>query len=248
MRKIGLVILAVVAAGLIMAWLRLPVLPCIVDFLGCVERAGMWGPVVLGLFYVVFSVLLVPGSIPTLAAGFLFGVGIGSLTAIVGSTAGACVAFLVGRTLARRWVARRVAHSRRFAALDHAVGEHGFKIVLLTRLSPVSPFVVLNYMFGLTKVSFREYAAGSLIGMIPGTVLFVYFGAGLRSLAEVRAFSQGQGPAAATERAVFWIGLVITMVIVVVLTKLARNVLRQAAPASKQAMQDRPTGERDDRT
>ena len=76
MRKIGLVILAVVAVGLIVAWLRLPVLPCVVDFLGCVERAGMWGPVALGLFYVVFCVLLVPGSIPTLAAGFLLGVGI----------------------------------------------------------------------------------------------------------------------------------------------------------------------------
>jgi len=241
MRRIGLVVL-VLAAGLIVAWLRLPVLSCVVNFIGCVEREGIWGPVVLGVFYVVFCVLLIPGTIPTLAAGFLFGVGIGSLTAIVGSTAGACVAFLVGRTLARRWVARRVAHSRRFAALDHAVGEHGFKIVLLTRLSPISPFVILNYMFALTKVSFREYAAGSLIGMIPGTVLFVYFGAGLRSLAEVRAFSQGQGPAGATERAVFWIGLVITMVIVVVLTKLARNVLRQAAPASKQVAQDRPTG------
>ncbi len=170
----------------------------------------MWGPVVLGLFYIVFCVLLIPGTIPTLAAGFLFGVGIGSLTAIAGSTAGACVAFLVGRTLARRLVAQRVAHSRRFAALDTAIGKHGFKIVLLTRLSPVSPFVVLNYMFGLTKVPFWEYVAGSLIGMIPGTVLFVYFGAGLRSLAQVRAFSRGQGPGSETERVVFWIGIVVT--------------------------------------
>jgi uncharacterized membrane protein YdjX (TVP38/TMEM64 family) len=247
MRRIGLLVLALVAAGLIVAWLRLPVLSCVVNFLGCVERAGMWGPVVLGLFYVVFSVLLVPASIPTLTAGFLFGVGIGSATAIIGSTAGACVAFLVGRTLARRWVARRVAHSRRFAALDTAIGEHGFKIVLLTRLSPISPFVVLNYMFGLTKVSFWEYAAGSLIGMIPGTVLFVYFGAGLRSLAEVRAFSRGQGPGGETERVIFWIGLAVTVVIVVVLAKLARNTLRQAMPASKQTVLDQPTGERDDR-
>jgi len=247
MKRIGLVVLALIAVGLIVAWLHLPILSCVVNFLDCVNRAGMWGPVVLGLFYVVFSVLLVPGTIPTLTAGFLFGVGIGSLTAVVGSTAGACAAFLVGRTLARRWVAKRVAQSRRFTALDNAIGEHGFKIVLLTRLSPISPFVVLNYMFGLTKVPFREYAAGSLIGMIPGTVLFVYFGAGLRSLAEVRAFGRGQGPGAETQRIVFWIGLAITVVIVIVLAKLARNVLRRAAPESKQAAQDRPTGARDDR-
>ena len=242
MRRIGLVVLALVAAGLIVAFWRLPVLPCVVDFLGCVERAGMWGPVLLCLFYVFFCVLLVPASIPTLAAGFLFGVGIGSLTAIVGSTAGACVAFLVGRTLARRWVARRVAHSRRFAALDTAIGEHGFKIVLLMRLSPVSPFVVLNYMFGLTKVRFWDYAAGSLIGMIPGTVLFVYFGAGLRSLAEVRAFSRGRGPATETERVVFWIGLAVTVVIAIVLARLAHNTLRQVVPESKQTVQERSPG------
>jgi len=249
MRKIGLVVLAFVAAGLIVAWLRLPVLSCVVNFLGCVERAGMWGPVLLCLFYVVCCILLIPASIPTLAAGFLFGVGIGSATAIVGGTAGACAAFLVGRTLARRWVARRVAHGRRFAALDTAIGEHGFKIVLLTRLSPISPLVVLNYMFGLTKVSFWEYAAGSLIGMIPGTVLFVYFGAGLRSLAEVRAFSRGQGPGGETERVVFWIGLAITVVIVVILARLAHNVLRQVVPESKQTVQEHSTGapEKDNR-
>jgi uncharacterized membrane protein YdjX (TVP38/TMEM64 family) len=244
MRRIGLVVLALAVAGLIVVWWRLPILSCVANFLECVELAGMWGPVVLGLFYVAFSVL-----IPTLAAGFLFGVGIGSLTAILGSTAGACAAFLVGRTLARRWVARRVAHSHRFAALDDAIGEHGFKIVLLTRLSPVSPFVVLNYMFGLTKVSFWEYTTGSLIGMIPGTVLFVYFGAGLRSLADVHAFSRGQGPGGQAERVVFWIGLAVTAAIVIVLAKLARNVLRHVVPESKRTRQEHLTGapEKDNR-
>jgi len=245
MRKVGLVILALVAAGLILAFWRLPILPCVVDFLGCVERAGMWGPVLLGLSYVVFCILLIPASIPTLTAGFLFGVAIGSVTAIVGSAAGACVAFLIGRTLARGWMARRVAHSRQFAALDHAIGEHGFKIVLLTRLSPISPFVVLNYMFGLTKVSFWEYAAGSVIGTIPGTVLFVYFGAGLRSLADVRAFGRGQDTGAETQRILFWIGLAVTVAIVLVLARFAHNVLRQVVPESRRTVQNKPAGKQD---
>ncbi len=231
MRKsLRLAIFAVFGAGLVAALLWPPVMRCVADALGCVERSGVWGPIVLGVFYVVCCVFLVPGSIPTLAAGFLFGVLLGSLTAILGSTVGACAAFLVGRTMARGWVARRIARSRRFAAIDRMIGRHGFKVVLLSRLSPISPFVILNYLFSLTKVSFREYALGSLIGMIPGTVLFVYFGAGLRSLAEVAAYVRGQVPPTPAERVFFWAGLAVTVVIAVWLARLAHRALQRAAP------------------
>ena len=113
--------------------------------------------------------------------------------------------------MARDWIARRIARSRRFTAIDRMIGRHGFKVVLLSRLSPISPFVILNYLFSLTKVSFREYALGSLIGMIPGTVMFVYFGAGLRSLAEVTAYAKGQLPPTPAERVFFWAGLAVTV-------------------------------------
>ncbi len=231
MRKsIRFAILAVLGAGLIASLLLPPVISCLADALGCVERSGVWGPVVLGVFYVVCCVFLVPGSIPTLTAGFLFGVFVGSFTAILGSTVGACAAFLVGRTMARGWIARRIARSRRFAAIDHMIGRHGFKVVLLSRLSPISPFVILNYLFSLTKVSFREYALGSLIGMIPGTVMFVYFGAGLRSLAEVTAYAKGQLPPTPAERVLFWAGLAATVAIVVLLARLAHRALQRAVP------------------
>jgi len=231
MRKsLRFTILGVLVTGIAAALLLLPVIPCLADVLGCVARSGIWGPVVLGVFYVVCCVFLVPGSIPTLASGFLFGVLGGSLTAILGSTVGACAAFLVGRTMARGWVARRIARSRRFAAIDRMIGRHGFKVVLLSRLSPISPFVVLNYLFSLTKVSFREYALGSLIGMIPGTVLFVYFGAGLRSLAEVTAYARGQLPPTPAERVFFWAGLAVTVVIAVLLARLAHRSLQRVMP------------------
>ena len=216
-----------VAAGLTAAVLLLPVIPCVANALECVEQSGVWGPVVLGVFYVACCVFLVPGSIPTLASGFLFGVLLGSITAVLGSTVGACAAFLVGRTMARGWVARQIARSRRFTRIDRMIGRHGFKVVLLSRLSPISPFIILNYLFSLTKVSFGEYALGSLIGMIPGTVLFVYFGAGLRSLAEVTAFAEGRIPPTAAERVFFWTGLAVTVVITVVLARLAHRSLRR---------------------
>jgi uncharacterized membrane protein YdjX (TVP38/TMEM64 family) len=227
-RRNRFAVFAVILAGLAAAVLLLPVIPCLAHVLGCVQRSGVWGPVVLGVFYVVCCVFLVPGSIPTLAAGYLFGVAIGSVTAILGSTVGACAAFLVGRTMARGWIARRIARRRRFTAIDRMIGRHGFKIVLLSRLSPISPFIVLNYLFSLTKVSFWEYTWGSLIGMIPGTVMFVYFGAGLRSLAEVAAYAEGRIPPTPAERVAFWAGLAVAVGITVLLARLAHASLQRA--------------------
>ncbi|OHB68508.1 MAG: hypothetical protein A2Y77_08725 [Planctomycetes bacterium RBG_13_62_9] len=210
--------------------------------LGWVSRAGLWGPLALVVFYVVCCVFLIPGSIPTLGAGFLFGLPVGSITAMVGSTLGACVAFLLGRTTIRRWVARRIARSCRFTAIDDAIGERGFQLVLLSRLSPISPFILLNYAFGLTKVSLREYLWGSLIGMLPGTILFVYLGAGLRSLADVAAYASGQGGSSPLQQALFWGGLLAMAAVALALARLARGALQRAvcsqAPQSVQAPED----------
>src|SRR5262249_61840093 len=128
------------------------------------------------------TVFAVPGSLITLGAGAAFGLIRGTLAVSAGSTLGAAAAFLLGRTLARGWVEHKVANKPRFRALDQAIGAEGFKIVLLLRLSPVFPFNVLNYALGLTRVSFRSYLVASWIGMLPGTVMYVYLGAALGSL------------------------------------------------------------------
>jgi uncharacterized membrane protein YdjX (TVP38/TMEM64 family) len=158
-------------------------------------------------------------------AGALFGVPTGFIAVSIGSTIGACAAFLTGRFLARNWVAGRVARNRKFTAIDNAVGKKGFKIVLLTRISPVFPFNVLNYAFGLTKVDFWKYALATWIGMTPGTFLFVYFGAAAGTLAkaaaEDREFSAG-------EQWMFWVGLVLAVIIVYWVTRVARHALAEA--------------------
>jgi len=169
--------------------------------------------------------LLLPGSVLTLGAGFLFKIVIGTVTVSIGSTLGACAAFMVGRTIARNWIAGKVARNKKFAAVDEAVAQQGFKIVLLTRLSPVFPFNILNYAFGLTKISFWKYALGSWIGMLPGTLMYVYFGAGLRSLADVAA---GNVEKNAAGRLFFWLGLAATIAVTVFVTRIARKALRQA--------------------
>ncbi len=150
---IGLAV-AVVVAGVLL----LPVRQYLVAALEWTQGLGAWGPIFVALFYLVGCVFLLPGSVLTLGAGFLFGVPVGLLSAWIGATLGACVAFLVGRTLARDWVALKVSGNPKFEAVDEAVGREGFKIVLLLRLSPVFPFNFLNYALGVTKVSFGRYA------------------------------------------------------------------------------------------
>ena len=151
--------------------LLLPVRQYLVDALEWTQELGAWGPIFVSLFYIVACVLLLPGSVLTLGAGFLFGVPLGLLSAWTGATLGACAAFLVGRTLARDWVAGKVSGNPKFTAVDEAVGREGFKIVLLLRLSPVFPFNFLNYALGMTKVSFGKYALASFIGMLPGGLM-----------------------------------------------------------------------------
>jgi uncharacterized membrane protein YdjX (TVP38/TMEM64 family) len=195
-----------------------------------IEDLGLGGLVLLVVVYIVGTVLFFPGSIITLGAGAIFGFVRGYLAVTVGSVLGACAAFWIGRTLAREWVARRVSGYPRFRAIDRAVGSHGFKIVLLTRLSPVFPFTLLNYAFGLTCVSFRAYALASFLGMIPGTIMYVSLGAGAGKLARVLA---GDYEGSAAEQVLFFAGLALTVVTVVLVTRIAKKALARTIPSTE---------------
>lgn len=219
--------IVVVIVALIKVLLLLPVRDWFLKALEWTQGLGTWGPVFAVVFYGVACVLFLPGSVLTLGAGFIFKVVVGTITVSVASTLGACAAFWVGRTVARNWISQKIASNEKFAAIDDVVGQQGFKIVLLTRLSPVIPFNLLNYAFGLTKVSFPKYALASWIGMLPGTLMYVYFGAGLRSLADAAAGNVETGTAG---RIFFWFGMAATVVVTVFVTRIARNALKQAVP------------------
>lgn len=223
-----LIVLMAAVAALVVATIFLPVKDYLLAMLDWTSGLGVWGPAFVAAFYVAACVLLLPGSVLTLGAGFLFGVVTGTVTVSIGSTLGACAAFVVGRTLARGWIEQKVAARPKFAAIDRAVGVQGFKIVLLTRLSPIFPFNLLNYAYGLTKVKFWQYALASWVGMLPGTVMYVYLGSGLRSLTEAAA-GQSNGP---LQRILFFVGLGVTVVVVVLVTHLARKALRAQVGAA----------------
>lgn len=187
--------------------------------LNWVEQLGPVGPAIFILIYIAACVLFIPGSALTLGAGAIFGVVRGSIIVSVGSTLGATAAFLVGRYIARDWIARKIEKNEKFAAIDQAVGSEGWKIVGLTRLSPIFPFSMLNYAYGLTRVSLRDYVLASWIGMMPGTIMYVYLG----SLARLGIEAQS---ATTAQTALKIVGLLATVAVTVYVTKIARKALR----------------------
>ena len=237
--KTKTIIRIVVATSLVVAaavaLFVLPVKELSASFLQRIESTGPWGPVLLAVVYVIACVLFIPGSILTLGAGFLFGVVTGTIAVSCGSVLGATAAFIVGRTLLRDWMEQKVAAYPRFRAVDRAVGENGFKIVLLTRLSPVFPFNVLNYAFGLTNVRLWQYVLASWIGMLPATVMYVYLGSALKSLADV---ATGKTSGGTVETIFFLAGLVMAVIATVVITSVARRALNEAVSQHESPDQD----------
>src|SRR5271157_1645112 len=156
---------------------------------------GPLGPLVFIAIYILACVMLIPGSILTIGAGVVFGLVRGSIYVSIAATLGATCAFLIGRYFARGWVAAKIEANPKFKAIDEAVAREGWKIVGLTRLSPVFPFNLLNYAFGLTRVSIRDYFFASWVGMLPGTVMYVYIGSLSGDLARAAGAKSASTPA-----------------------------------------------------
>jgi uncharacterized membrane protein YdjX (TVP38/TMEM64 family) len=228
-----IVIGLVVALAILLAFsagVRLPVaawLPAVVSY---VREAGPVGIALFSVAYVVSAVAMLPAAVLTLAAGFVYGPVAGTVIVSPVSVVAATCAFLLGRTVARDWVGRRVASQPRFAAVDEAVGRQGFKIVALLRLSPLFPFNVLNYALGLTKVRVRDFVLASWIGMLPGTALYVYLGSLVTSVGDlVNRPATGNQPAPA--QWLYWGGLAATAAVAVLVTRTARQALTRALDA-----------------
>ena len=215
------VIVALVAALLLYGRRVAGYLP---EFSAWVDGLGLWGPLVFVLGYAVATVAFIPGSLLTLAGGAIFGLAEGTALVFVGASLGATAAFLASRYIVRGVIERRVAAEPRFAAIDRAVGREGFKIVLLLRLTPVVPFVLLNYALGLTRVKLRDYVY-ALGGMLPATLLYVYYGKVAGDVAEIAA---GVGEERGwTDYAAWGVGLVATIAVTTIIVRIARRALRE---------------------
>jgi len=194
MRPKVLLVVALVAA-VVMAAHRLGAGPLLGQALEKISTLGPLAPLAFIATYIGATVLFVPGSVLTIGAGAIFGVVWGSIYVSIAATLGATAAFLIGRHLARERVAAKLAGNSKFRAIDEAVGREGWKIVGLTRLSPIFPFNLLNYAFGLTRVSLSHYFFASWVGMLPGTVMYVYIGSLGGDLVRASAGLQGSSAA-----------------------------------------------------
>jgi uncharacterized membrane protein YdjX (TVP38/TMEM64 family) len=231
-RWLKLALVAIAVAGLI-------VLASLFDIQGLLQDALLWvrdlgaiGVVAFIGIYMVATVFFIPGSLLTLGAGALYGVASGSIYVFIGATVGATLAFLVGRYLARGWVANQIEGNDRFRAIDEAIAREGLKIVILTRLSPIFPFNLLNYGLGITRVSLKDYILG-FIGMIPGTVMYVYIGSLAGSLALIGTETTASPEAQRIQWIVRIVGFIATVAVTVYVTRIARKALNESVSTNE---------------
>lgn len=220
------ILAAAAVAGLIVAFRLLPVASWTKQLEGWISGLGAAGYATFYAIYVVGSLLFVPGAALTVAAGFLFGLLRGTAIVSLAATTAAGLAFLIARHAARGAVEARARKDGRFTAIDKAIGERGWKIVALLRLSPAVPFSLSNYFYGLTAIRFWPYLLTSWVAMLPGTVLYVYLGAA------GRAAARGEGRTS-LENAYLAVGLAATVAVTVYLTRVARGALRKAGAAPR---------------
>ena len=219
------VVPALIVVGLLYAAFRaLPLADWLQSALDWVEALGPWGPVAFIILYALAVVFFFPASVMTLAAGTGFGVVLGCVYVSIASTLGAALAFLVGRHGARKTIQKRIDGNKTFTAIDSAVADEGWKVVGLTRLSPIFPFTLLNYAYGVMKVKFSHYVLASWIGMMPGTILYVYVG----SLGKAAASSNGKTP---LEWTFYGLGLLATIIVTIYVTKIAKRALNKKIQA-----------------
>lgn len=215
--KVKIILGVLILIGLVSALILLPVQEGLERFTTFVQELGFLGLALFVVAYAVAAVFLVPASVLTLGAGAAFGLVYGMIAVSLGSTLGAALAFLVGRYAARDRVREKFASGEKFSAVDRAVAAKGWKIVALLRLSPVFPYVALNYLLGLTGVKFSHYVLASWIGMMPGTLLYVYAGFAARSTAQEPEL---------LKTIYTLLGLALTLAVTVYVTRLARNAMK----------------------
>ena len=183
------------------------------------------GALVFVPLYALWVTLLLPGVWASMLAGALYGTWWGSLIVFVGACLGAEAVFLLGRTWLREWARRRLADLPKLQAVEQAVSREGLKLVLLTRLSPAFPFSLLNFAYGLSEVSLRDYTIG-LIGILPGTILFCGLGALAGDVARFgTVLSADADPFTWTLRVV---GVLATVAVVWLVGRAARRALQES--------------------
>lgn len=215
-KKFWLFVLSGIAIALIGS--KLPLLQWFNWLKDELAMLGSWAMPAYMLIYLLATILGLPNILLILVAGSLFGLVKGIISVSIADTLGAVACFIVGRTIARQRIKKWLAKHPSFAQLDRAVGKKGWKILLLTRLSPLVPSNVLNYGFSCTKVNFSQYCFFSWLGMLPVIALYVYLGS-----FGVRIIQDGLTPG---KLAIQSLGLLLALGAAIYTSRLAQKTLK----------------------
>ncbi|CDY66709.1 hypothetical protein HID58_008864 [Brassica napus] len=219
-------VLLILVAAIVLAFYFLPVEQLLRDFLLWVEQdLGPWGPLALAVAYIPLTVLAVPASVLTIGGGYLFGLPIGFVADSVGATLGSGAAFLLGRTIGKPFVVAKLKDYPQFQSVALAIEKSGFKICLLLRLAPLLPFSMLNYLLSVTPITLGPYLLSSWLGMMPITLALVYVGTTLKDLSDV---THKWSELSFGHWASLILSLVVSVILMVCVTKVAQNALRKA--------------------
>ncbi|KAJ7956336.1 TVP38/TMEM64 family membrane protein [Quillaja saponaria] len=189
-----------------------------------IEGYGPAGYALFVMAYAGLEILAIPAIPLTMSAGLLFGSVIGTIIVSISGTVAASIAFLIARYFARERILKLVEGNKKFLAIDKAIGENGFRVVTLLRLSPLLPFALGNYLYGLTSVKFVPYVLGSWLGMLPGT--WAYVSAGAFGRAIIQEESEVGLPGGNGQLLTLGLGLLATALAAAYVTRLAKDAVK----------------------
>lgn len=189
------------------------------------ESLGEGASLLYGLLYFVLELVAVPALPLTLGSGYLFGLVKGTVVVSIAATAASCVAFATARYALRTYIVNIASRYPKFRAIDRAIGREGFKFVFLLRLSPLLPFSISNYLYGVTSVKFAPYLIGSWVGMLPGTIAYVSAGAAVNALTDLTG---GKGAISNVNPVLLVVGLFATVGALVTIGRIASKAIRES--------------------
>jgi len=192
LRRFGFTFLAVLT---LVAWRRREQIKAtLIPLFESIDSMGLWAPVILALLYIPACLLFIPNTFVSTGVGFLLGPIWGTLTAIIGLTLGNTCSFYMSRFLGRGWFRSFARMEPKFRAVEVACDREGFKVVMLTRLTPVFPSNLMSYLFGMTGVRWRDYAGATAVGMLPRTIVYTIMGAAAKSFADASSHTLRNSP------------------------------------------------------
>jgi len=212
--------------------LILPVKILLQAFLIWITGLGIfWGPIIFIFVYTLVTVLFLPAVLLSIAAGFIYGTILGSIIVQLGSLFGACASFIIGKYFLQECVSRLTESYPMYSAIDKAISLNSWKIVTLLRLSPLTPFNVLNYGLALTRIKFWDYTWSSAIGMIPQSILFVYMGTAVKNISDLSENQSNQSP---LSQFLFYFGLVVSIITAIGITFITSKAIKKELREAEQ--------------